>query len=64
MVHPTSVALDRIEGKEAVACNPECEYWKFPHLETACVLSGVFSVRKGQPCFEFKTKKRGDNKNG
>jgi len=63
MVHPISIALDRIVGKKAVACNSECEYWKFPHLETACVLSDVFSVCKGQPCFVFKAKKGEYNAN-
>lgn len=53
-------ALNRIEGREATVCNNTCEYWKFPHLATACVLSDVFSVKKGELCFEYKPKT--DNK--
>ncbi len=35
-------------------CNVSCEYWKFPHLDTACELSGIFSVTKGSPCEYYK----------
>lgn len=56
MAHPLSVALDKLEGKQPVKCNDRCENWKFPHLDTACVLSDVFSVKKGEPCYIFKKK--------
>lgn len=56
MAHPICEALDRKDGKEATPCNSECKYWRFPHLETACVLSEVYSVRKGESCYIFEQK--------
>ena len=56
MAHPLSVALDKAEGKKATPCNASCKYWRFPHLDTACVLSDVYSVPKGEPCFIFEAK--------
>ena len=56
MAHPLNDLLNKREKRTAVKCNKSCEYWKFAHLETACVLSEVFSVRKGNPCFEYKAK--------
>jgi len=54
MSHPMNDIINRAEGRKIVPCNDKCKYWKFPHLETACVLSDVFSVKKGKPCFEFE----------
>lgn len=56
MAHPICDALDRREGKKSTPCNSECENWRFPHLENACVLSEVYSVRKGEPCYIFEQK--------
>lgn len=56
MAHPINDLLNRIEKRTAIACNSDCEYYRFPHLSCACVLSDVFSVNKGEPCFEFKDK--------
>lgn len=56
MAHPINDLLNRREGKKAIPCSIECEYYRFPHLPCACVLSEVFSVNKGEPCFEFKEK--------
>jgi len=56
MAHPLNDLINRREKRKAVVCNESCEYWKFPHLETACVLSEVFSVKKGEPCYEFRPK--------
>jgi len=53
MAHPINDRLNKLEGRVATPCNDKCEYWAFPHLETACGLSSVFSVPKGRPCFEF-----------
>lgn len=50
--------LDRKEGKKLRICDEGCEYWKFPHLETACVLSEVFSVKKGEGCYIYKEKQK------
>ena len=54
MAHPINDKLNRIEKRKAVVCNDTCVHWRFPHLDNACVLSDVFSVKKGQPCFEYK----------
>jgi len=40
MVHPINVALDKIAGKEAVACNSECQ------LPTAKARGLVSNFRK------------------
>ncbi len=50
MAHPLNDLINRREKREA--CDEKCKYWKFPHLETACVLSDVFSVKKGELCYE------------
>jgi len=57
MAHPINDLLNRKWGVKAIPCSKECEYFKFPHLERACVLSDVFSVLQGEPCGEFKPKK-------
>ena len=54
MAHPKNDILNRLEGKTAKDCDSGCGYWAFPHLATACVLSSVFSVKKGDPCFIYK----------
>lgn len=56
MAHPKLDLLNKTEKRKPVKCNKNCEYWKFPHLETACVLSEVFSVKKNEPCYEFRQK--------
>jgi len=57
MAHPINDLINKIEKRKPVNCNENCKYWEFPHLETACVLSDVFSVAKGKPCYEFEPKK-------
>ena len=57
MAHPVNDLINRMEKRKAVNCNESCKYWKFPHLETACVLSDVYSVKKGELCFEYEPKK-------
>lgn len=49
--------LDRAEGKQSRMCDPGCKNYRFDHLETACVLSEVFSVKKGAPCYIYEPKK-------
>lgn len=50
--------LDRLEGKEKRICDKGCEYFRFPHRITACVLSEVFSVRKGEECYIYEDKNK------
>jgi uncharacterized protein YutD len=45
--------LDKLEGKIKITCDAGCKYFKFPHLETACVLSEVYSVKKGGGCYIY-----------
>ena len=54
MAHPKNDMINIIEGREPMKCNKTCEYWAFPHLNRACVLSDVFSVLKGENCYEYK----------
>ena len=61
MAHPINDLLNRLEKRTAVNCSDKCEYFKFAHLPCACVLSDVFSVNKGEPCFEFKEKVDGND---
>ena len=56
MSHPINDAINRLGKRVPVPCSDQCQYWKFAHLDRACVLSDVFSVRKGEPCYEFKEK--------
>lgn len=58
MSHPINDLLNRVWKRKTIICSDECRNWKFPHLETACVLSDVFSVKKGEPCYEFKPKEK------
>ena len=59
MAHPINDKLNIIEGRKAIECNETCKNWSFPHLDTACVLSEVFSVKKGEPCFEYEEREGG-----
>ncbi len=54
MAHKLSVHLDKIAGNTSVKCNKTCKYWRFPHIDTACELSSVFSVSKGMPCYIYE----------
>jgi hypothetical protein len=54
MVKPICDLLDRLEGRESKIRDDGCKNWSFPHLDRACVLSSVFSVRKGEPCFQYE----------
>ncbi len=56
MAHPINDLLNRKEKRKPIECNEKCEHWRFPHLEIACVLSEVFSVKKNKLCYEFKQK--------
>lgn len=56
MAHILNDFFGRLEGKKPIRCNDKCEYYKFPHLPCACVLSEVFSVNKNEFCYTFKDK--------
>jgi len=62
MAHPINDKLNKAEGREPVTCNDTCRYWAYPHMSKACILSDVFSVRKGEPCYEYQDK--GNDKEG
>ena len=53
-------ALDKLAGTKKHSCDNTCKYYEkaFEHNEKACVLSDVFSVKKGEMCstYELKTK--------
>ena len=53
MAHPINEKLNKHWKKEAIPCSNGCKYFKFPQNKRACVLSDVFSVLPGEPCFEF-----------
>jgi len=56
IVRPSVIleTLARVEGRKKHVCDSTCKYWRFPHLDRACVLSEVFSVRKGEICTEYQ----------
>ena len=56
MAHVINNKLDKAEGKKQRLCDAGCKYWRFPHLDTACVLSEVYSVRKNMPCYIYEDK--------
>ena len=60
MAHPINDKLNKFWGVKATPCNSHCRYWRFPHLEVACCLSEVFSVRKGELCYEFQCREEKD----
>jgi len=64
MAHPINDIINRAEGRKAVPCNETCKYWRFPNRDKACVLSDVFSVKKGEPCFEYVPKENRKRKEG
>ena len=51
--------MAKIEGCEKHVCDSTCKYWRFPHLDRACVLSDVFSVCKGEMCTEHQPNAEG-----
>jgi len=53
MAHKINEILNKAWGREPKPCTEKCKYWKYPHLETVCVLSEVFSVLKGEMCYEL-----------
>jgi len=62
MAHPINDKLNKVLECDPVPCNDTCRYWRFPHFEKACVLSDVFAVKKGEPCYEYQNK--GNDKEG
>ena len=60
MAHPICNELDKREGKKTTPCNSACKNWQFSHLEIACVLSEVYSVVKGEPCYIFEEKEQAE----
>lgn len=60
MAHPLNDLLNRREGKTPVPCNDTCKYWRFPHLSCACTMSSVFSVNKGELCYEYEAAEEKD----
>lgn len=57
MARPECDILDRLDGKTATPCDDGCKNYHFPHLDNACVLSEVYSVRKGEPCLIYEPRK-------
>jgi len=53
-MHPINEALDR--GMKKKPCDSGCPYYRFDHLDVPCVLSDVYSVKKGQPCAIYEEK--------
>ena len=56
------IKLDEVMTKHV--CDESCKYWRFTHLDTACVLSPVFSVPKGEMCAEYTPNKDGASMEG
>lgn len=54
MAHPICDALDRAEGNEKRICDSGCKHYRFDHLDVACVLSEVYSVKKGAGCYIYE----------
>lgn len=58
-MHPLNKKISKTLKQEPHKCTDKCKYWAFSHRESACILSDVFSVEKGEMCYEFN-KKVGD----
>jgi hypothetical protein len=37
-------------------CDTGCKYYVFSHSEVPCVLSDVYSVKKGEKCYIYEVK--------
>ena len=48
--------LDKKDGKVKRVCDKGCRYFSFPHMDRACVLSEVYSVKQGEGCYIYKNK--------
>lgn len=44
------------KGKKKKACDDGCPYYAFDHRDSACVLSDVYSVNKGEMCAIYAEK--------
>jgi len=49
--------LDRREGKVKRFCDKGCKNYMFNHLDRPCVLSSVYSVKKGEGCYIYEEPK-------
>lgn len=47
-MHKLNELLDRDKKKKP--CDSGCPYYTFDHLDRPCVLSEVYSVKKGEMC--------------
>ena len=47
-MHKINQVLDMNEEK--LPCDSGCKHYRFDHLDCACVLSEVYSVKKGEMC--------------
>jgi len=56
MAKPICDLLDRLEGKVSRNCDSGCKNYMFDHLDNACVLSEVYSVKKNKPCYIYEVK--------
>ncbi len=54
--------LDRAAGEIARKCDSGCKNYCFDHRDNACVLSEVFSVKKGKPCYIYEDNTKGEMK--
>ena len=50
--------FDMLEGRKKRTCDSGCKNFRFPNLETACVLSEVYSVKKGEGCYIYEPKEQ------
>ena len=46
--------MDKAEGKIKKPCDKGCVNFRFPHMDRACVLSEVYSVKQGEGCYIYK----------
>ena len=53
-----NILFGKLEDKQPIECSNICEYYKFPNLPVACVLSGVYSVNKKELCYNYKLKEK------
>jgi hypothetical protein len=49
-----NIMFGKMEGKKPIPCSPACKHYHFPHLDRPCVLSEVYSVKKGELCYNYE----------
>lgn len=54
MAYPINDKINKFANKQSHKCDNTCKNFAFPHLSRAYILSEVYSVLKGEECYEYQ----------